>query len=338
MTETRPSNDPLAPSSDSADSLAGPIACVTLMTHYPADTAQFYGALMEMEAQDAATPLERRDDQRRLWGLPDTFEWTETVFRRPQLPDVPLLRVLASEEAAAPVRTDMNARLEGGLSVGFAMRDLDAVVARGAELGFDTTAGVGGLDMKRVDGSTYQALECHFRAPDKVYALGVSRPPDMSPVGPIESDRSVGGPSYTGQVMNRREQTMRFYTDVLGYEVRRSMEVSGPMAEHGLGLPPGTTMQFLQVFAPGSTSGYFIVLDFGDRGLPNDAVAPPHTGVVMWTFPVSSVAEVAAAAADVGCSIVAGPLSTENPYFGRHRAISVRTANGFLVECIEKLG
>lgn len=336
MPGTKTSTDPLAPKSDAAGAFAGPIACITLITRYPADTAQFYGAVMEMEAQDAATPLDQRQDQRKLWGLPENFKWIETVFWRPRLPEVPLLRVLASEQAGKPVRPDMIARLEGGLSVGFAMRDLDAVVAHGAELGFDTTAGIGALDMQRTDGTVYQALECHFRAPDDVYALGVGRPPDLAPVGPIEPDRSVGGPAYTGQVMNHREETMRFYTDLLGYEVRRSIPVSGPVAERGLGLPSGTTMQFLQVFAPGSTSGYFIVLDFGDGGIPNDAVAPPHSGVVMWTFPVESAAEVAARVSEVGCSLVAGPLETENPYFGPHTAVSVRTANGFLVECIER--
>lgn len=336
MASNSSSNDPLAPKSSADDGLAGPVACVTLISRFPEAAQQFYGSVLEMERRDAPQSSAAQADQRKLWGLPDDFEWVETVYCRPQRPDVPLLRVLASDQAGTAVRPGMAARLEGGLSVGFAMRDLEAVVAHGAELGFETTAGVGALDMKRADGSPYQALECHFRAPDDVYALGVSRPADLAPVGPIESGRSVGGPSYTGQIMNHREETLRFYTDVLGYEIRRSMTVSGPVAEKGLSLPPGTSMDFLQLFAPGSTSGYFIVLDFGDEGQPNEAVAPPHSGVVMWTFPVKSVAEVAAGAAEVGCSIVAGPMQTENAYFGPHRAICVRTANGFLVECIER--
>ena len=332
------SNDPLAPKSGTAEGLAGPMACVTLISRFPKAVHGFYGSVLEMAKKEVAHSAATSADQRRLWGLPDDFEWAETVYWRPRLPDVPLLRVLVSEQAGDAVRPGMAACLEGGLSVGFAMRDLEATVARGTRLGFETTAGVGALDMKRADGSPYQALECHFRAPDDVYALGVSRPPDLAPVGPIESDRAVGGPSYTGQVMNHRDRTLCFYTEVLGYEIRRSMRVSGPVAEKGLSLPPGTAMDFLQLFAPGSTSGYFIVLDFGDDGQSNAAVAPPHRGVVMWTFPVKSVADVAAGAVDTGCAIVAGPLQTENAYFGRHRAICVRTVNGFLVECIERSG
>lgn len=336
MSSSETSNDPLAPKSDGEVSQADPVACVTLITRFPEQVKEFYGAVLEMETLTAGSSQESRATQRALWGLPDDFDWEEIVFHRPGLPDVPLLRVLASEQADEPVRPDMASRLEGGLSVGFAMRDLEAVVARGEALGYATTAGVGALDMQRADGSAYQALECHFRAPDDVYALGVSRPPDLAPVGPIEADRTVGGPSYTGQVMNHREPTLRFYTDVLGYEIRRSMSVSGPVAEKGLGLPKGTSLDFLQLFSSGSTSGYFIVLDFGDDGQANNAVAPPHSGVVMWTFPVRSVDEVAAGAEQTGCSMVTEPASYETPYFGRRRSVCIRTANGFLVECIEK--
>lgn len=335
MPKSSSSNDPLAPGSGS-DGLAGPIACVTLVTRSPERVREFYSSVMQMDCLQDAGPPAAQAGKRRLWALPDDFDWTESVYCRKELPDVPLLRVLSSAQAASPVRPGMASRLEGGLSVGFAMRDLEPVVAHGAELGFETTAGIGALDMQRGDGSAYQALECHFRAPDDVYALGVSRPPDLAPVGPIETDRTVGGPSYTGQVMNHREDALSFYTDVLGYEVRRSMRVSGPVAEKGLALPPGTAMDFLQLFAPGSTSGYFIVLDFGDAGQANDAIAAPHAGVVMWTFPVKSIAAVADGAKATGCSVIAGPLSFETPYFGQYKALTVRTANGFVVECIER--
>ena len=330
----KPANDPFAPTGEAG--FAGPVACITLITRDLDATKAFYADVLEMATRHVDAPPEDVATQRELWALPPDFAWTETVFYRPTLPSVPQLRVLSSAQAAAPVRPDLASRLEGGLSVGFAMRDLHAVVARGAELGFHTTAGVGGLDMVRGDGSPYQALECHFRAPDDVYALGVSRPPDLAPVGPIEDTRTVGGPAYTGQVMNHRDSTLKFYTDVLGYEVRRTMQVSGGMAEQGLGLPAGTTLDFLQVFAPGSASGYFIVLDFGDDGVSNEAVAPPHAGVVLWTIPVDRVDDVAERVADVDCEVVAGPVDTHNGCFGAHRALTVRTANGFLVECIER--
>lgn len=337
MASDTPSNDPLAPSGNAQDAFAGPIACVTVITKAEAETRHFYTQVMEMSvAEELSTPPARQTDQRTLWGLPEDFQWDEIVFNRPALPDTTLLRVLSSEQAGPPVRPGLNVLLEGGLSVGFAMHDMAVVVEHGKTLGYDTTAGITTLDMKRTDGSPYQALECHFKAPDDVYALGVGRPRDLAPVGPIEEGHTVGGPSYTGQIMNHCDETLRFYTEVLGYEVRNrtSLPPSGP--EGGLIKPPGTESDFVQVFAPGSTTGYFIVLDYGDKGMSNSHVAPPSSGVVMWTIPVKSISEVMDKAPSTGCSIMAGPLETETPYFGKHRAVTIKTANGFLVECIER--
>lgn len=337
MTNTSKSNDPLAPSGNAADAFAGPIACVTVITKFEAEARRFYTNVMEMEVSDAlSTPSARHQEQRTLWGLPNDFDWTEVVFHRPALPETTLLRMLSSEQAGDPVRSGYNVLSEGGLSVGFAMHDMAVVVEHGKTLGYDTTAGITTLDMKRMDGSPYQALECHFKAPDDIYALGVGRPRDLAPVGPIEDGKTVGGPSYAGQIMNHCEETLRFYTDVLGYEIRNrtSLPPSGP--EGGLIKPPGTESDFLQVFAPGSTTGYFIVLDYGDKGLENQHIAPPHSGVVMWTIPVKSIAQVIKEAPSTGCSVLAGPLETETPYFGKHLAVTIKTANGFLVECIEQ--
>ena len=330
-----PANDPLAPKSTLGDAFAGPVSCVTLISNDADATDRFYVDVLEMAGEKVQGNERDRQLKRRLWGLPEGFDWQERIYWRPSLPAVARLRVLVSEQAEEPVRPDLTATLEGGLSIGFAMRDLDAVVQRGETLGFLTTAGIGALDMQRADGSPYQALECHFHAPDDVYALGVGRPADLAPVGPIEDGKTVGGPSYTGQVMNHCERTLRFYTEVLGYEVRRSMEIGGPVAEKGLGLAPGTTMQFMQVFAPGSTSGYFIVLDFGDDGQANDAVAPPHRGVIMWTIPVKNVDTVAKRCESFDCSVLGGPLRHDTPALGSATGITIRTANGFLVECVE---
>jgi len=339
MTSDKKSNDPLAPSGDAKDAFAGPIACVTVITGSESETRHFYTHVMEMEiASELATPEDRQDEQRKLWGLPENFQWDEIIFNRAAVPGNTLLRVLSSQQAGPPVRPGLNVLLEGGLSVGFAMHDMPGVLENGKELGYETTAGITTLDMKRSDGSPYQALESHFKAPDDVYALGVGRPPDLAPVGPIEEDKRVGGPSYTGQIMNHCDQTLRFYTEVLGYEIRNrtSLPPSGP--EGGLIKPPGTESEFLQVFSPGSTTGYFIVLDYSDKGQANPNLAPPNRGVVMWTIPVKNLMEVVEKAPSTGCTVLVGPVESETPYFGRHTAATIKTANGFLVECIERQG
>ena len=114
MSANSPSNDPLAPTSRCGEGQAGPLACVTLITRKPAPLDTFYGAVLEMEKTTGTTATAARSAQRQVWGLPDDFDWEETVYCRPQLPEVPLLRVLASDQAGTTVRPGMASRLEGG--------------------------------------------------------------------------------------------------------------------------------------------------------------------------------------------------------------------------------
>ncbi len=326
--------DPLAPTTSGAGAFAGPLAAITLITDsLPAVEALYTGlfGLQRVSPAVATDPSLARS----LWGLPDDFRFEEVLLQRADEPNVPTLRVLVSQQAASSVRPAYATTLEGGLSVGFVMRDIERVVNAGAAAGFPTSAGVVSMDMARPDGSPYQVHECHFLAPDDVYALGVERPPDLAQIGPIATGEAVGGPAYTGQVMNHCDATLAFYTDVLGYEVRRRMTVGGPLVEQGLSLDPGTSFEFLQVFAPGSTTAYFIVLDFADGGKPNPAIAPPHRGVVMWSVPVADVAQVAAAAPGAGAAVLAGPVRGGSALFGDRPSVSVRTANGFIVECVQ---
>lgn len=327
-------DDPLAPTRTDDDPAAGAIACVTLITAEPERTAAFYERLMGMERMVPDAPTDP-DHARALWALPADFDYRETWYRRAGHPELPLLRVLQSSADNASLRPDYEARLEGGLSVGFAVRDIAKRVEDGADNGFPTSAGVVTMQMARPDGTPYDVSECHFLAPDDVYALGVERPPDLAQVCAIDEGAAVGGPAYTGQVINHCDDTLAFYTNVLGYEVRRRMPIGGPDVEKGLGLPPGTTFEFLQVFAPGSSAGYFIVLDFADAGLQNPNLAPPHRGVVGWTIPVRNAADVARGATDANATVIAGPAKLTSPAWGEHYAVSVRTANGFIVECVQ---
>lgn len=326
--------DPLAPGSEARDRFAGPVAAITLLTATPEKTEAFYSDLAGLSRDVPAAPTDPAV-ARGLWGLPDDLAYRETIYRRAGEPRVPVLRVLEASTGASTIRPGHDAMLEGGLSIGFAVRDMNALIQAGHARGFDTTAGRVALELARSDGSPYEVAECHFKAPDDVYALGVERPPDLAQVAPIATNEPVGGPAYTGQVMNHCDRTLAFYTEVLGYEVRRRVSLSGPQLEAGLGLPEGTSLEFLQVFAPGSSTGYFIVLDFGDAGSSNDTLAPPHRGVVGWTIPVKNAGIVAERAAVGNASVIAGPLRCHSPVWGDHFAVSVRTANGFIVECVQ---
>lgn len=319
----------------------GSMLMVTHVTGEAAATRHFYHDMMAMaDASHRVTTTAGQARQRTLWGLGVEARWTEQLFERPGLPQVPRVRVLAMEAPGDLVRPGMEVLREGGLSVGFAVRnraEMEHCVARGEALGIGTTAGITTIEFRRPDGSPYEALETHFRAPDDVYGLGVGRPEDLPPVGPIEPGQKIGGPAYSAQVVNHADDEVAFYRDVLGFEVRRDVDLTSSGPAGGLGLAAGTVMRFLQLYAPGTETGYLVMLDFRDRGLPNPAaIRPPARGVAMWTFPTDDLDAVLARSRDHGVATFAGPLALESAWLGPHRAATVLTPHGFLVELVER--
>jgi catechol 2,3-dioxygenase-like lactoylglutathione lyase family enzyme len=318
----------------------GPLLMVTHVTGEPAATRHFYRDMMAMaDVSDRAMPADGQAVQRELWGLDAGAGWTEQLYERPGLPQVPRVRVLAMDRPGPVIRPDLDVLLEGGLSVGFAVRnrvEMEQCVARGEALGIGTTAGITTIEFRRPDGSPYEALETHFRAPDDVYGLGVGRPQDLPPVGPIEPGRMIGGPAYSAQVVNHADDDVAFYRDLLGFEVRRDVDLTSSGPAGGLGLQAGTVMRFLQLYAAGTETGYLVMLDFRDAGKPQaGTIRPPGRGVAMWTFPTDDLEAVLLRCRAQGIRVHGGPATLDSPLLGAHRAATLLTPHGFLVELVQ---
>ena len=318
----------------------GPLLMVTHFAADPDATRHFYGDLMGM---DELAPFNQPDPQAelhaRLWGLDDSSPMTVQHYARGRQPEVPRVRVVAVGDGQPLVRPDMEVRLDGGLSVGFAVRnhdEMEALVARAAERGVDTTAGITSIELNRPDGTPYEALETHFKAPDCVYGLAVGRPEDLPPVGPIEAGRVVGGPAYSAQVVNGADPDLDFYRDAFGFEVRRDLWLTSSGPAGGLGLAPDTRMRFIQIYAPGTETAYLVMLDFGDIGLENPTpVRPPSRGVGVWTFSTRAMDTVLERAAECGAAVVGPPVAVRDPLWGDCRMASLMTPRGFLLELVE---
>ena len=213
---------------------------------------------------------------------------------------------------------------------------MEQCVARGEALGIGTTAGITTIEFRRPDGAPYEALETHFRAPDDVYGLGVGRPENLPPVGPIEPGRMIGGPAYSAQVVNHADDDVAFYRDLLGFEVRRDVDLTSSGPAGGLGLQAGTVMRFLQLYAAGSETGYLVMLDFRDAGKPQAGpIRPPGRGVAMWTFPTDDLDAVLLRCRAQGVRVHGGPATLDSPLLGAHRAATLLTPHGFLVELVQ---
>lgn len=331
-------NDPLAARGDAATAAVSGLFAITHVTAEPDACAWFYRDLMGMSEVAGHADGRSRDDRAALLGLPPGAEWTERVYARKGAPDAPFVCVIAIDPPAAEIRPQMAALRDGSLSVGFALRDMEAGVARGQQLGIATTRGIVSLPFQRRDGSTYLAHETHFRAPDGVYGLGVGRPDDLVPVAPIAPGSNVGGPAYSAQVANHGERVWGFYRDVLGFEIRRDVDLPYGEAMDGalIGVRPGTVMRFLQLFAPGTETAYLVFLDFRDAGLPALVPPrPPHRGVAAWTFRVDDLDATLERARRAGAPLACAARDTDHPLCGQARAASVLAPNGFLVELVQ---
>lgn len=279
------SNDPMAPRTGATPTLCGPLSIVTIMTNDAESAARFLeGAMQLRRVLDAPRNGADAATSRSLWGLPDNAEWREMCFESPHVGSVVTVRVIVMPGGEL-IRPGMESRLNGGLSIGFPVRSLELTLEQFTGLGIESTAGIVPLTITRPDGSSYVSGEILFRGPEQIYLLVVGRPPDMTPVGPIDPATGIGGPAYSAIVVADATREIAFYRDVLGWEARQDivLTTSGPAG--GLGLDAGTKFRFVQLFAPGATTAYVCLLDMLDVARPNP-VAPrlPNRGLVMWSF------------------------------------------------------
>jgi catechol 2,3-dioxygenase-like lactoylglutathione lyase family enzyme len=341
--------DPMAPRHGATPTLCGALECVTIATDDGPAAAAFMTQAMRLKAvavghgaavgQSAAGAEERRC--RELWGLAPGAAWRELRFLGPEGERGAALRVLVMDGGEL-IRPDMDSRLTGGLSIGFPAASLEETLARVTALGFESTAGIVRLTIMRPDGSSYVSGEVLFRGPEQIYMLAVGRPPDMTPVGPIEPATGMGGPAYSALIVPDAAREIEFYREILGWEVRQDivLTTSGPAG--GLGLAAGTQFRFVQLFAPGATTRYVCLLDMLAAGRTNPA-APrlPNRGLVMWTFGTQAFDAVAQRVRAASAAPADGLRLCSQPRFSEPaapRALTVLSPAGLMIEIIERPG
>lgn len=318
--------------------MGSPLRVVTLSTGDLAACRRFYCGVLQMrelpEVGSTAEVSGLNATQARLWALSPEARWTVAHFVSPGLSGGPVLRVLEFSQPGPLIRPGFDLLLEGGLTVGFAVRDLQAVAAAARQQGFAVRNENVAHTFYREDGSRYEALECPLVAPDQVYTPGVARPADLGPVGPIAPGYNVGGPSFSTLVANHADPVLEFFSGVLDYQVRRDVMFKEDDLHEKLRLPPHTPIRFVTMFARGSNSSNIEFLDFGPSGRKNPVpLGPPSRGLVMWSFRVRDLDEALARVRARGLEVVCEPLRLQMP-FGTPTVATVRAPNGFLVELV----
>ena len=324
--------DPMAPLSNAAQARTGTLQRVTLVTTDADKTAEFFCNAMSMRKTSDGIPSSTSlAAYRKLWALGECPAWREVLFDNVVGGSVRLVEM----QGGQVLRPQLESRLSGGLSIGFPVASMEKTLARIGAQGIGTTAGIVPLEMKRPDGTSYISGEIHFRGPEDVYILAVGRPPDLAPVGPIDVTTGIGNPAYSAMVVPNSLQEIAFYTEVLGWEARRNMELisSGPAG--GLGLAPNTPFRFIQLFSPGATSGYIVLLDMLNESRANP-VSPrfPNRGLMTWTFRTAHFDEVARriVAGAGGARMLCAPLRVG---MTTQRLLTALTPSGLIIEIEE---
>lgn len=340
MTKASVPVDPMMPRADGRPLVCGPLSGITLASSDLAACRRFYGEALELHATDWSS---RDEGVRQLlahWGCTGAGgganEQIDAVeFTRPGIPQAIRLRIVRVEAARPTSRPGLDCRIDGPLGLGVPVRDLYRRHARVEACGYTANAGVTTMSFPRADGSTYDIGETHWVAPDDVMVPGVDRA-HLQPVGPIDETRGIGGPSYASALVSDVDRSGEFLDRILGYELRREFTFESEGPQGGMRLPAGARVRFQQWFAPGSSTGYLVIMQLLEHGrrAPH-GLGLQNRGIGVWSFPTRELVEVEARVTRHAVRVLrpASPLAV--PGLGRVRSMVIATPDGFPVEIFQ---
>jgi catechol 2,3-dioxygenase-like lactoylglutathione lyase family enzyme len=321
-------------------SVVGGLKMITVVTADPAATRDLLAAFNLQAPPDAPTERSSVAAEAQLWGVSEAIAASATVLANATDPQAPRVRVMTVSADEPLVRSDRSARRDGGLSLGFACAptasDSASAVVPPAGLTPENRVAV---VIPRPDGAgEFTVEEAYFAAPENVVVPCITRPADLPPLAPLDPARGVGGPAYAGIVVANIDQEVAFYAAVLGLEQRRDLTLTDAKLLAAVGLPADARLRLVQLFAPGTTSGFLTLLDAGAHGERNVHVRPPARGVALWTFAVRDLLEVRRKLKDAHGVVVAGPVAARSAEWGDYQAMTALTPAGTFLELVEVKG
>lgn len=331
-------SDPLSVQGSIAEQIVGPLHAITIHTSQGDAYRRFLQGGMGMNAGALETSaLARR------YGLGQDVMSVRT-YTGPNIgpnssPQFVQVRVIEGVQGGAAVlRPDHDALVPGILSIGFPVSGIEARAKILAAYDFPATAGVTDITLPRADGTTYKVFESHHHAPDGVLCLCIDRA-TLKPVGPIDTrGLGIGSPAYTGMIVTDATAMEAFLVGVFGWQKRRDVVLSSSGPNGGLGLPAGQRFKFQQYFAPGTDTGYLVVMEH----LMNQKPAPAKLGLSqlglgMLSFKTRQFGAVMSRARAQNTTILTMPQSgaQRRSQRGGQRSIILATPDGVPIEVIE---
>ena len=318
--------DPLSPQGLVSDQIVGPLAGISIRSATPDAFRRFLQGGMGMIA---SAPEALRGSA--LYGLGSDHVSVRTYSGPIGGPQSIVVRVI---EGAVPETTQLrpghDALLPGLMSIGFPVSAIEGRAKILAAYDFPAVSGVTDITLPRGDGSTYKVFESHHRGPDGVLALCIDRA-SLKPVGPIDlGGLGIGGPAYCGMIVTDAAAMERLLVSVFSWQKRRDVVLSSSGPNGGLGLPAGQRFIFQQYFAPGTDTGYLVVMQhlMNQRPVPNQ-FGLTQRGLGMLSFKTGRLNDVVARARAQNILIVKQPT-------GRHPTTAIlATPDGVPMEVIQ---
>lgn len=324
--------DPMLPRDDGRPVVCRPLAAITVAAADLAAARRFYQGALGLTPTSLRLESDEAVALRTHYGISGSGALELLLLRRPEVPEALCLRIVQVPADLPAARPALDSRYDGALGFGFPVRDLHRRHAIVEALGFAATAGVTIMAFPRADGTTYDIGETHWVAPDDVMVLGVDRA-HLQPVGPLDPVLDIGGPSYSSALVSDAGRAGEFFDQVLGLELRREFTFESEGPSGGMRLPQGTRVHFQQWFAPGSRTGYLVIMQ-----LKENALRAPHglglqnRGIGLWSFATADVDAVRERAAGHGTRVLREPASIDSPGFGGVRSMILASPDGFPVE------
>ncbi len=324
------SADIFIPKSHPKDATVAPLHTITYVT---ADKHGIEKALCEGLDMEQSAWLESTPDMNTYFGFQghERLEYC-SFFRKGEFANIQLLVILVNEKKPQ-IRPQADGRYFGGATIGFPMSDMPARENKMNNAGVKSTVGIKELEFTNTEGQTYISREIHFLGLENIFLLGVQRPDIFVQVGKIDPATQIGAPAYSARCVANLDEVNQFTEQVLGYEIRRDMQMSIG-AKSGLLMEEGIPERFAQAFAPGAGSGYLVYLEHGGHGIsnPTELLGAPGRGITRWSFPTENFEHVFQQATKFGSDIIKPPAKRALPHIGECRTMVLSDPSGFAIE------
>ncbi len=329
--------DIFVPTSSPEDAIVGPLHTVTYITSDKMSVEKAFVDGYGLDSTGWNTPTsEQLKSLNPYFGFAESNSWETCAFLKEQEGANAQVRVIHVHQDTPAIRPDLDGFYTGGITISFPINDMKAHEKTMARLGMPSTMGVKEMEFQGPNGEVYISGEIVYPAPENVYLLGVKRPDVFVPVGPVDTATGIGGAAYSARNAANSDQVMKFLQNVLGYEIRRDMEFEVG-EESALLMPQGAKERFVQAFAPGSQTGYLVIMDHYENNKNGDAphLGTPYRGISMWSFMSDDLDEVHRRARSEGAEVICAPGNIQSPFMPGSRTLLLRDPSGFPIEVCE---